>query len=205
MTTDAMQTVAAVDTLQHIETPEGVVLALRPAGLLPRALAWLIDLMLKLAIILVAMFVYSTLGNFGVGLGLIVLFASTWGYSVLFEVLNNGTTPGKASLNLQVVRTNGAPVTWSASIIRNFIRLVDMLPFIYGVGTVVMLTNERFQRLGDIAADTLVVYRTADPEPIAPLSPRRVAPLRLRRRHRRRPRPHAHPRRPLSSGLKVAG
>jgi len=67
-------------------------------------------------------------------------------------------TPGKKTLGLQVLNGDGTPVIWSASLLRNILRTVDFLPLLYGVGLVSMLMSNRFQRLGDLAADTIVVY-----------------------------------------------
>lgn len=160
-----------LDTLENIQTPEGVLLSLRPAGPFPRLVAWLIDGLIKLVMILLTLWLLHALGAFFTGLWLLLTFVLLWGYNVLFEVLNNGATPGKIALNLQVVYTNGAPVSWSGSILRNFLRVVDALPNLYALGLLVTLVNPRFQRLGDIAAGTVVAYREGTavmPLPAAP-------------------------------------
>jgi len=82
----------------------------------------------------------------------------TWGYTTVFEALT-GATPGKKMFGLWVVHDNATPLTWSGSLIRNFLRVVDYLPFVYMVGLVSMLTDNRFRRLGDLVAGTLVIYR----------------------------------------------
>ncbi len=155
-----------LDTLQKIETPEGVELNLRPAGPFPRLLAWLIDSLLKTAIFVIVAIVLTSLGNFFTGIAFIVLFFLLWGYNVVFEVLNKGATPGKLALRLQVVYANGAPVGWPGSILRNFLRVVDFLPGLYALGLAASLSNSRFQRFGDIAAGTVVAYRDSDNEPV---------------------------------------
>ena len=76
---------------------------------------------------------------------------------MFFELLW-GATPGKRTLGLKVVHLNGTPVRWQASMIRNLLRSADFLPLFYGFGVVTMLCNARFQRLGDLAAGTLVVH-----------------------------------------------
>ena len=150
-----------LDTRYQVETPEGIDLHLRPAGLVPRTLAFAIDLAIR-GLILMAMFiVLGLLGKFGMGLGTILLFLVTWWYMVLFEVLNQGRSPGKQMLGLRVIHDDGTPIGWAASLIRNLLRFVDILPFGYTLGIISCLNHPAFKRLGDIAAGTLVVYRDA--------------------------------------------
>lgn len=148
-----------LDTRYQVETPEGIDLPLRPAGLLPRALAFAIDLGLR-ALVLGLLFVtLAFFGKVGVGLGSLLLFVLSWWYMVLFEVLNQGRSPGKQWMGLRVVQDDGTPIGWSASLIRNLLRFVDMLPFGYSLGAISCLQHPAFKRLGDIAAGTLVIYR----------------------------------------------
>lgn len=168
-----------LDTLQKIETPEGVELNLRPAGPFPRLLAWLIDSLVKTAIFVVVAIVLASVGSFFTGILFIVLFFLLWGYNVVFEVLNNGATPGKLALRLQVVYDNGAPVGWPGSILRNFLRVVDFLPGLYALGLAACLTNARFQRFGDTAAGTVVAYRDSDVQPVARAQAPLAKPLRV--------------------------
>jgi hypothetical protein len=99
------------------------------------------------------------LGKLGAGLGSILLFVVSWWYMVLFEVLNHGRSPGKQWMGLRVVHDDGTPIGWSASLLRNLLRVVDLLPFGYFLGAVSCLQHPHFKRLGDIAAGTLVIYR----------------------------------------------
>jgi hypothetical protein len=78
---------------------------------------------------------------------------------VVFEVPTRGQTPGKRSLGIAVVHRDGTPVGWTASILRNLMRVADFLPFGYGFGLASMLLDRDFRRLGDLAAGTVVVYR----------------------------------------------
>lgn len=87
----------------------------------------------------------------------VVLFLVLFGYDVLFEVFASGRTPGKRITGLRVVRTGGEPVGFLTSSIRNLMRLVDILPSFYVVGGISVLASSRNQRLGDMAAGTLVV------------------------------------------------
>ncbi|MGG2396546.1 RDD family protein [Pseudomonas sp. SH1-B] len=150
-----------LDTRYQVETPEGIDLHLRPAGLVPRALAFAIDLAIRGIILGVMFVVLGLLGQFGMGLGTILLFLVTWWYMVLFEVLNQGRSPGKQMLGLRVVHDDGTPIGWAASLTRNLLRFVDILPFGYTLGIISCLNHPAFKRLGDIAAGTLVVYRDA--------------------------------------------
>ncbi len=89
----------------------------------------------------------------------LINFALIWGYYLAFELLWNGQTPGKRLANTQVVRANGAPAEFAEVAIRNVVRIIDFLPFAYAVGFVVMFLNRRSRRLGDFAANTLVIKR----------------------------------------------
>jgi len=147
-----------LDSVSTVQTPEGIDIYLKVAGVWPRSIAWLIDLLIRGLIYAVLAFFLSKLGEFGSGLMLIGFFFMEWFYPVFFEVLNKGMTPGKKYLKLQVLNSDGTPIGWSPSLLRNILRTVDFLPFFYGFGFLSMLMNDRFQRLGDLAADTMVVY-----------------------------------------------
>ncbi|VVM63154.1 RDD family protein [Pseudomonas fluorescens] len=147
-----------LDTRHQVETPEGIDLPLRPAGLMVRAVAFAIDLGIRGVIMAVLFIALAFLGKLGIGLGSLLLFAISWWYMVLFEVLRQGRSPGKQWMGLRVVHDDGTPVGWSASLLRNLLRFVDLLPFGYFLGTLSCLHHPIFKRLGDIAAGTLVVY-----------------------------------------------
>lgn len=173
----------ALDTLLKIETPEGVDLDLVLAGPGSRFLAWFIDFVLRLVAAFAISIPLGLLGGFGMGAFLIVLFLLEWFYPVLFEVLWQGTTPGKRLLGIQVLTTDGTALDWGNSAIRNLLRPADFFPFGYGIGLTALVLSPRFQRLGDLAADTVVVYRkslVAKQErlpQVVPLSP--PVPLQL--------------------------
>jgi uncharacterized RDD family membrane protein YckC len=147
-----------IDTLHQVETPEGIRIGLHAAGALPRARAWLIDCIIFVAMLMAASAALSALGSAGFGIYMLVLFTLLWGYPILFETLWHGQTPGKKMFDLRVVNANGTPVTWLASITRNLLRTVDMLPFGYAIGLVSCWFDPFGRRLGDLAAGTLVVY-----------------------------------------------
>ncbi|NWE70965.1 RDD family protein [Pseudomonas gingeri] len=148
-----------LDTRYQVETPEGIDLPLRPAGLPVRAVAFAIDLGVRGVILGTLLSVLTLLDKFGAGLGSIILFLVSWWYMVLFEVLNQGRSPGKQLMGLRVVHDDGTPVGWSASLTRNLLRFVDMLPFGYCLGALSCLQHPTFKRLGDLAGGTLVIYR----------------------------------------------
>ncbi len=147
-----------LDTLREVETPEGIRLELRAAGAVPRALAWLLDVAIRLAVLMIAAMMFTVIGEAGQGLYLIALFLIYWAYPIFFEAMRHGRTPGKAALGLRVIRNDGAPIGWIASITRNFLRVVDMLPFLYGFGLVSSLIDPWGRRLGDLVAGTIVVH-----------------------------------------------
>jgi len=158
-----------LDSVNTVQTPEGIDIYLRVAGVWPRSVAWIIDLLIRGFIYAVLAFFLTKLGDFGTGLMLIGFFFMEWFYPVFFEVFNKGMTPGKKYLKLQVLNSDGTPIGWSPSLLRNILRTVDFLPFFYGLGFLSMLMNDRFQRLGDLAADTIVVYYQ-DSAPREPIS-----------------------------------
>ena len=171
---------ALLDTRHLVETPEGIDLLLRPAGLMPRALAFAFDLLVRGGILFGASLVLSILGQFGMGLGALLYFLINWWYPVLFEVLHQGRTPGKAIMGLRVIHDDGTPVGWASSLTRNLLSAVDMLPFAYCVGAVSCLSHSTFKRLGDLAAGTLVVYRDDAPKiPQLPIATAEPAPFPL--------------------------
>lgn len=154
-----------LDTRRTIETPEGVALGVRVAGPVPRMLAFLLDMLLRGAIYFIAAMPLACLGETGIGLLLLLLFALEWFYPVYFEVWRRGATPGKRSLGLQVVHHDGTTVGLPASLLRNLMRFADFLPMAYGLGLLFMAFDKDFRRLGDLAAGTLVVYREAEAKP----------------------------------------
>jgi uncharacterized RDD family membrane protein YckC len=169
-----------LDTVREIETPEGVNLRLRAAGAFGRAQAWLIDFLLRAIFFSVGSGVLSAFGRGGLGLGLLLLFAVTWVYSVVCEVWFGGQTIGKRTMSLRVVCADGTPVTLIPSVVRNLLRVVDALPVLYGVGLVCTMIDPSARRIGDIVAGTLVVH--ADDLPAGskvPVVPSQMLPVPL--------------------------
>lgn len=165
-----------LDTLVRVETPEGITLALRTAGAPARALAFLVDLLVRGAMLMAASVVLGRIEGFGVALFLVLAFLIEWLYPVAFELSRRAATPGKRVLGLRVVMADGMPVTPAASLLRNLLRVVDFLPLFYAFGVLAMLLRPDFRRLGDLVAGTLVVHDGAvvlhgTPAPAAALAP----------------------------------
>ena len=148
-----------LDTIRIIETPEGVELKLTCVGFYARSIAWLIDALIQGFILIALLFVLPRLGDFGMGLFFIIIFFLQWLYPVLFEIYMKGQTPGKRMMKIQVLLIDGTMVNLGASLLRNLLRTIDFLPFFYALGVVTMLMSKDFRRLGDLAANTIVVYQ----------------------------------------------
>jgi uncharacterized RDD family membrane protein YckC len=147
-----------LDTTRRVATPEGIELTLRLAGPVPRALAWAIDLAIRLAVLFAVSMLASLLGRAGMGVVLLTAFFVEWLLPAWFEATWNGQTPGKRAMGIAVLNDDGTPLRWPGALTRNLLRAVDFLPVLYGVGLVAMLSNRDFKRLGDLAAGTVVVY-----------------------------------------------
>ena len=93
----------ALDTIVTAEAPEGIALALRPAGIVARSYAFVIDLLIRGGVLLIASMVLGTMHRLGGGLFLILLFGVEWLYPVLFELLPGSATPGKRAVRLKVL------------------------------------------------------------------------------------------------------
>jgi uncharacterized RDD family membrane protein YckC len=154
------------DRLYTVETPEQIELAYDIAGIGSRFLAALIDHILITMILsfscigLTIVAVQLDLGlDESLVLGLFVLgvYLSLCAYFIFFETVWNGQTPGKRLVGLRMVRVGGRPLGFFGSAVRNFIRLADFLPILYGLGVMVMFIDKRSRRLGDIAAGCIAV------------------------------------------------
>lgn len=163
-----------LDTVVPVETPEGILLELRPAGLTARAYAFVLDWLIRIAIAYASALAAAFIGGVGVAFLLILFFALEWLYPIAFELTSSGATPGKRVFGLKVVMDNGLPITPAASVTRNVLRAADMLPFGYGFAIASMLLRADCKRLGDIAAATLVVH---EPRPIPKIMLPHIPPL----------------------------
>ena len=164
-----------------IETPEQIALEFPLASAGSRFLALAIDTLLQLggfAVLallalgasLLRFSLESVLGTWALAVVVILAFTLYYGYYAVFEAVWNGQTPGKRAIRLRVITTTGRPITPFEALLRNLLRIVDQMPGVYTVGLVSVFLTERNQRLGDLAADTVVVTE----QPIA----RREVPLR---------------------------
>ncbi|MCZ4494030.1 MAG: domain containing protein [Conexibacter sp.] len=151
----------------RIATPEGVPVDLMLAGVGSRFAATLIDLTFKVLLVVALTLVAALLGDLGLALASVLGFLVYFGYDVAFEVLARGRTPGKRWTGLRVLRDDGRPVDLLSSVIRNVVRLVDGLPLSYLPAMVSILVTRRNQRLGDLAAATIVVREPRDAGSVA--------------------------------------
>ena len=141
-----------------IPTPEGVALELTLAGMGSRALAGGLDLVFKgLAVGVLLLVMYGAFGDYGALVLLPAIGLTLLLYDVGFETLRRGRTPGKSITGLRVVRSSGRPLDFTASMIRNVLRLVDGMTLSYLPTIVSIAVTRRNQRLGDLAADTIVI------------------------------------------------
>lgn len=145
----------------RIQTPEGIEFPLILAGPFARFLAWLLDCFCVFTLTLITGTLLNLIGffdlDFSRALTLIMYFLISTGYAVITEWYLRGQTVGKRLLGLRVMDAQGLKLQFSQIAIRNLLRFVDSLPLFYGVGGITMLINRHAQRLGDIAANTIVV------------------------------------------------
>ena len=151
------------DTDLVVATPERVSFDYQVAGLGTRAIAQVVDLLILSGILIAVL-----LTGFGLGVAfgsdtiatlieLLGSFVVVFGYFWVSEAIWSGQTIGKKVFRLRAVGDRGEPLTFMQAGIRNVVRIVDFLPYGYGVGFVVLFVNGRGKRLGDLAAGTIVV------------------------------------------------
>jgi uncharacterized RDD family membrane protein YckC len=152
----------------NIDTPELVAIQMSLAGIGSRFIALLIDTLIWAAGLVVLVLVlwafrpalqaFSSLSyQWTVAIFTFSIFLLNWGYFTLFEAFCNGRTPGKRIARIRVIQSSGRAIGIFESMARNFIRYVDQIPFFYAVGVVAVFATRQHQRLGDLAAGTLVV------------------------------------------------
>jgi uncharacterized RDD family membrane protein YckC len=166
-----------------IATPEGVQLALPLAGIATRFMALMLDLLIIFGvavILLMAALVTAEAVAAIVASSLVLVFYI--GYFVVCEVAGGGRTVGKRAAGLRVVLDGGGPVGLRASLIRNLMLLIEGLPLFYAPAIISALVTRDNQRLGDLAAGTLVVREVKaprpqyfQPPPLPPIPPERYA------------------------------
>jgi uncharacterized RDD family membrane protein YckC len=166
-------------TRHVVLTPEKVPFSYRVAGLGSRSLAWLIDAAFLLLLLLIGQMLAAPVRAGGrpgmaAALGILSSWLLVWGYFLLFEWLWGGQTPGKRILGIRVIHWNGTAISFSEAAVRNLLRAVDSLPLPLPLGCgllgfVVAAGNRESRRLGDLAANTLVVYLERRAKPIRAL------------------------------------
>lgn len=168
-----------------IETPELVAIQMPLAGIGSRFIALVVDYLIWIPSILIvgklfsfflpSLSAFSHLSSqWAVAVYLFLIFLFNWGYFTLFEAFWNGRTPGKRAARIRVIQRSGRPIGLFESMARNFIRYIDMLPIVvpYALGTVIIFFSRDHQRLGDLAAGTLVVRDRLEEAPLSTESSR---------------------------------
>ncbi len=152
-----------------IKTPEGIVFSLLLAGPVTRFLAWSVDFACIGALSSLVGALFGLLGlisvDFARAIIVLACFVIQIGYGIVTEWFWRGQTLGKRLLRLRVMDAQGLRLQFSQIVIRNLLRFVDMLPAFYLVGGIACLTSRRAQRLGDFAANTIVVRHPKIKEP----------------------------------------
>ncbi|MCA9221019.1 MAG: RDD family protein [Planctomycetales bacterium] len=174
-----------IDNAIDIITPENIAFSYRVAGPFRRLPAYLIDLLLQAMILaglqgvllflsIIGLLVGSfSVFMFGQFVFLLILFGIHWFYGGIFETFWNGQTPGKWLLGLRTLTIDGQPINGLQAVMRNILRLVDMMPLlsleVFGIpspayiiptmvaGLAAMTFTPRYQRLGDLVCGTMVV------------------------------------------------
>src|SRR5687768_4191567 len=165
------------DTIE-IVTPENIAFEYRVAGPFRRVVAYLIDMVLRIALISIASIaLYMSLawlvGEAMLAVTAILSFGMTWFYGGLFETFMNGQTPGKRMLGIRVLTVEGQPINGLQAMLRNLLRYVDLFPVVLMellpppmplvpipvafLGLGFMTLTRRYQRLGDLVCDTMVI------------------------------------------------
>ena len=170
-----------------IETPEQTSIEFPLAGIGSRFLAVLIDTLIQFAAVIILGLIFIGLGfsisatGFGqsstaavwiTAILFLVYFILMYGYFMLFESIWNGQTPGKRLTHIRVIRDSGQPITAIDAVGRNLLRIVDQLPFAYGIGVLCAWVSPQSKRLGDYVAGTVVVHE----KPFETVAPQWDAP-----------------------------
>jgi uncharacterized RDD family membrane protein YckC len=161
----------------NIDTPEQVELEFAVAGIGSRFVAVLLDHLIQAGFYFVTLFFaailfgavanrINLLGKWFIAIFIAVNFLLIWGYYTLFEAFWRGQTPGKHVMKLRVIKDSGRQITLFESMSRNLMRIIDYLPAFYLAGVITMLCTKRHQRLGDLAAGTIVVHERSDEQPL---------------------------------------
>jgi uncharacterized RDD family membrane protein YckC len=153
-----------------IHTPENAEIRVPLAGMFSRAAAFVHDVLLQMmSLVFVHIGFVFFMEEFRMnhrglyssqllqGLHLLVLFVMVFGYYTYYELFAEGQTPGKKAYNLRVVTLSGQRVGLFSSLLRNFLRIADFMPFMFMAGLLSALITDRHQRIGDLFAGTVVI------------------------------------------------
>jgi len=182
-----------LDSRTQVLTPENIAFEYRAAGPFTRLGAYLIDIGIQVLVVVVSLIlfvllmgllvyswasgggfsIWDAIANLGTFVIFVLWFLMQWFYGAYFEYRWNGQTPGKRSLGLRVLQSDGRPITSTQAILRNLLRLIDaqpllpapdlilrLMPLMAGsqlVALVSMSLTARHQRLGDLVCGTMVV------------------------------------------------
>ena len=173
----------ALDTTIAVITPENIAFDYQLAGPFRRLPAYLIDFAVRWIVIIAlvtgiyligGLIDFSLLGPFAVATGFIVYFVISWFYGTLMEAYFNGRTVGKWACGIRAIDVDGRPISGKRAFIRNLLRIADLAPlaaissvaedippiFVIPtgmIGLLTMISTRRMQRLGDLAAGTMVI------------------------------------------------
>lgn len=153
----------------QIRTPEGIVFSQTLAGPATRFLAWLVDVFCVAAVMSIFELVVKLLQFIDVSIAVaattICYFVISIGYGIICEWAWRGQTIGKKLLRLRVMDAEGMRLQFDQILIRNLLRFVDILPMFYFVGGAACWLSRKCQRLGDLAANTIVIRMPLVAEP----------------------------------------
>ncbi len=178
-----MAATAALDTTIAVTTPENIAFDYQLAGPFRRLPAYMIDVAVRWTVIIVVgvtftivsgLIDFRVLGPFAIAAGMLVYFVVSWFYGTIMEAYFNGRTVGKWACGIRVIDVDGRPINGKRALIRNLLRIADLAPVaalsdlaegappVYlistgMIGLVTMIATRRMQRLGDLAAGTMVI------------------------------------------------
>ncbi len=186
-----------MDRTLDVRTPESIAFSYELAGIGSRFLAVAIDLLLQIGILVALAWGIAAIAphtvasvqrgsahhgtgfarNAVLGVLIFILFVIFFGYFIIFEAFSNGQTPGKRAIGLRVVRDGGYPIDFTASLVRNLIRIGEMMFGFYALAAVSALISPENKRLGDMAAGTVVVREAKMQSPASMLREIRDEPV----------------------------
>ena len=166
---------ARMDRTLDVRTPESIALTYELAGIGSRFLAVALDFVAQIALLALIVwgFYLASRGtpahtahvqsaeriwtNLATAVLIAIVFLFFFGYFIIFETAWNGQTPGKRALGLRVVRDGGYPIDFTASLIRNLIRIGELAFGAYALAALAAVISRENKRIGDLAAGTIVV------------------------------------------------